>query len=205
MQFDRYSGPPRKSSLTNSHTSATDNLTKTTSTTSRQGSQTDHATGQERMPKSRGEQPLTCLFYFFHSHKRAHLSSVPDPDLVSRNRQDPSIPVHRLDTHLIRLQMHASFSPLIKSFDRYPVAVDGLQPPAIGSRNDAAASVNLGRDTAVLIEFRDKRAQEDWLATREWQEFYRNVNIDGACRATPHVRCARSLRGLMDISEVLTA
>lgn len=188
------------------------------------------------------EQPLACLFYFFHSQMSHHTSTPPDPDLVRRRRQAPETPVHRLDTHLDRLQMHAGFNEHIKSFQAYPVPMDpataalhrgkggrsrrpGYQAFVTGSYDERQASAsssasplslprpgakslnpNEERDTVLLMQFKSKASREHWMRSKEWREFYENVNSDdGGCRRMPHVRCARSLRGLMDVEDVLTA
>lgn len=175
-----------------------------------------HASDGASRPEDR---PLACMFYFFHSQMSQHTSTAPDPDLVSRRRQTPDQPVHRLDTHLTRLQMHAAFSPLVKSFDRYPVAIDPTTaalsrgangrrfpptlappPPSLESHKGQQAY-----DTVLLMRFRSKRAREEWMVSREWQEFYRSVEGEKVCRRMPHVRCARSIKGLMDVRDVLTA
>lgn len=193
------------------------------------------------------EQPLACLFYFFHSQMSQHTSTAPDPDLVRRRRQQPDVPVHKLDTHLSRLQMHAGFSEHVKSVQAYPVAMDPvtaalhrgrggrshrqIQPQpqpeqafvtgsyddhgrqtlpspltSQNSPNPANSNRNEERDTVLLMQFKSKASREQWMQSREWKEFYQKVNSDdGGIRQMPHVRCARSLRGLMDIGDVLTA
>jgi len=195
------------------------------------------ASGFPDQPAS--EQPLACLFYFFHSQMLQHTSTPPDPDLVRRKRQAPDRPVHKLDTHLSRLQMHAGFSEHVKSFAAYPVAVDPTtaalhrgrggrnrrqpqQPFVTGSYDERHAlpssmsyqppsgssntNPNEERDTVLLMQFRSKASREQWMQSREWREFYGKVNSEeGGIRRMPHVRCARSLKGLMDVSDVLTA
>jgi len=170
-----------------------------------------------------------------------HTSTPPDSDLVRRRRQAPGVPVHQLDTHLNRLQMHAGFSEHVKSVQAFPVAVDpavaalgrgkggrshrqaqqpfitgsyddprappGPAPPTALPRPDArGTNPNEQRDTVLLVQFRSKASREQWMESKEWREFYDKVSSEeGGCRRMPHVRCARSLRGLMDVGDVLTA
>lgn len=148
-----------------------------------------------------------------------HTSTPPDPELVRRKLQDPGRPVHRLDTHLIRLQMAAAFDPNVKSCQVIPVAVDGEHAVAqdrtlfngvkrqmreVGSRREETTA-DTARDSVLFIEFLSKAGRQSWMASREWKQFYDGVNAEDVFRKLPHVRCARSFRGLMDVTDVLTA
>ena len=58
-------------------------------------------------------------------------------------------------------------------------------------------------DTMLLMKFRSKKAREEWIETKEWQQFMEKTENEGVFRRIPHVRCAGSLKGLRDPMEVL--
>lgn len=237
MLFERYSrSTPSLSPATSMTPRDTDPNQSTSSTPSALSQQHSGSSKTSPVPASRQrrplttsqtpnneDKPLTCLFYFFHSQMSHHVCSAPDPDLVSRGRQSSDAPVHRLDTLLTRLKMHATFSPLIASFDTYPIAVESTFSASVDVRRQARRAMlgrwvrgefseggsggdaGMGRDTVLLMEFRTKRGREEWMASREWQEFYQGVEGERVCRRMPHVRCAGSLRGLGSVREVLSA
>ncbi|OAP61094.1 hypothetical protein AYL99_03295 [Fonsecaea erecta] len=139
------------------------------------------------------QRPLTCMFYFFASQMKRNVQRA-DQDLVRRGKLEDK-PTHQLDSMIARLGMHAAFSPLISKFDTYPVDISNAAP---ASRDDV-------HDTVMIMKFRDKRAREEWIATKEWQDFMRETEGQQVFRRMPHVRCASSLRGLMDPMDILTA
>lgn len=146
------------------------------------------------------DSSLSCMFYFFASQMKRNIQA-PDPDLVQRKRV-PDQPAHRLDTLLSRIEMHASYSPHVTMFEKYPVAI----PEASGRRKSESYSPpELVHDTVLLMQFRTKRSREEWIATKEWQEFMEKTESEQVFRRMPHVRCARSIRGLMDPVDILTA
>lgn len=147
-----------------------------------------------------GDRPLTCMFFFFASQMKHNLQAA-DQELVRRGRM-PDCPTHKLDSMIDRIGMHASYSPLISKFDTYPVEIP---ENVAGSRSKAALSRQEAHDTVMMIKFRDKRAREDWIATKEWQDFMHSTDAEGVFRRMPHVRCASSLRGLMDPVDSLLA
>ena len=143
------------------------------------------------------EQPLTCMIYFFASQMRRNIQTPLPHEIQSR-----TAPAHRLDTMLAKVGMHAAYSPLISRFETFPVEI----PEAPGlSKKAPKVSRDQMHDTMLLMKFRSKRAREEWIATREWQEFMQKTEQEGVFRRIPHVRCARSLKGLMDPIDVLTA
>jgi len=146
-----------------------------------------------------GERPLTCMFYFFASQMKRNIQP-PDPDLVQRRMADG--PTHRMDTLLARIGLYAAHSPLITSFETYPVDIPDA--PGFSAKNPKPPR-EVVHDTMLLMKFRDKRAREEWIATKEWQEFMQKTEAEKVFRRMPHVRCASSVRGLMDPIDILTA
>lgn len=158
------------------------------------------------LPKTQipdGERPLTCMFLFFASQMHRNIQAA-DPDLVRRGVM-PDQPTHQLDSMLARVGMHAVHSPLISKFQTFPVEI----PSGAGSTSefseDATSMREEFHDTVMMMKFRDKRAREEWIATREWQAFMRDTEVNDVFRRMPHVRCASSARGLMDPWDSLTA
>ncbi|KIV91373.1 hypothetical protein PV10_05918 [Exophiala mesophila] len=160
--------------------------------------------GIEARPKGAqiadGDKPLTCMFFFFASQMKHNLQAA-DPDLVRRGRMLDR-PTHKLNSMIDRIGMHASYSPLIAKFETYPVEIP---EPRAGPRPKQRLSREEAHDTIMMIKFRDKRAREDWIATKEWQEFVQSTDSERVFRRMPHVRCASSLRGLMDPVDSLLA
>jgi hypothetical protein len=145
-------------------------------------------------------QPLTCMFYFFASQMKHNVQSA-DPDLVARKRIADK-PTHKLDNMLAWIGMQAAYSPLVASFETYPVEIPDA--PGFGKNNPKPSREQV-HDTVLMMKFRDKRAREEWIATREWQDFMKKSNADPSLfRRMPHVRCASSAKGLMDPIDVLT-
>jgi len=144
------------------------------------------------------ERGLTCMFYFFASQIQRNIQPA-DPDLV-RRRKALNQPTHKLDTMLIRLKMHAAFSPLISRFEIIPVDI----PDSPGFSRNRPPREQL-HDTMLLMKFRNRRARQEFVATKEWQEFYNGAESQQVFRRMPHVRCASNLRGLMDPIDILTA
>lgn len=170
--------------------------------TNSKGSPPDNASSKFIIPHNpKPEQPLTCMFYFFASQMKHNIQSA-DPDLVRRNRL-PNRPTHRLDNLLARIGMHAAYSPLIADFQTYPIDVSD----ALGDRKDNLShSREVVHDTVLLMKFRNRRAREEWIATQEWQDFMQKANADPPIfRRMPHVRCASSIKGLMDPIDILTS
>ncbi|KAI1613831.1 hypothetical protein EDD36DRAFT_208517 [Exophiala viscosa] len=146
------------------------------------------------------ERPLTCMFFFFASQMKRNIQPA-DPDLVRRGKIVDQ-PTHRLDSMLARLEMHAALSPLVTDLQTYPVEIPDA--PAF-SQKDPKPSREEVRDSVMTIKFRDKRAREEWIATKEWQDFMAKTEGEQVFRRMPHVRCASSMRGLMDPLDMLTA
>lgn len=150
--------------------------------------------GEEASAKQKEtpDQPLTCMIYFFASQMSRHIQT-PAP---------PAQPTHRLDTLLKKMSTHAAFSPLITRFETFPVELPP-QPPGPLKRKTTVPNRDLMHDTLLLVNFRSRRAREEWIQTREWMEFMERTEREGVFRRVPHVRCAGSLRGLSDPREVL--
>lgn len=146
----------------------------------------------ETRQKETPDQPLTCMIYFFASQMSRHIQT-PAP---------PAPPTHRLDTLLKKISTHAAFSPLITRFETFPVEMPP-QPPGPPKTRTTVPDRDLMHDTLLLVNFRSRRAREEWIQTREWMEFMARSEREGVFRRVPHVRCAGSLRGLSDPREVL--
>ncbi len=141
--------------------------------------------------KEDAEQPLTCMFYFFASQMNRNIQTRPP--------QDQSPQVHPLNKLLSKVGTHAAFSPLVTQFETFPVEIPELHMPG----RKPLLPKEIMHDTMLLMKFRSKRAREEWIATREWIEFMEKTESEGVFRRMPHVRCAKSLRGLSDPMEVL--
>ncbi|EXJ93105.1 hypothetical protein A1O3_01661 [Capronia epimyces CBS 606.96] len=159
-----------------------------------------------RTPDGRGaraiadsERPLTCMFYFFASQMKRNIQPA-DRDLVRRGITIDG-PTHRLDSMLARIGMHAAYSPLITKFETFPMEIP--DDPGFSQRNpQISRDVH---DTVLLVKFRNKGAREEWIMTKEWQDFMQKTEGEQVFRRIPHVRCASSVRGLMDPIDILTA
>ncbi|KEF61133.1 uncharacterized protein A1O9_02698 [Exophiala aquamarina CBS 119918] len=156
----------------------------------------------DHQPKqvAEGERPLTCMFYFFASQMKRNIQPA-DPDLVRRGKM-PDRPTHQLDSMLTRIGMHAAHSPLVAKFETFPVEIPDLQRESSNGPRPSREEVH---DTVMMMKFRDKRAREEWIVTKEWQEFMTNTNGQDVFRRMPHVRCASSVKGLMDPMDSLTS
>ncbi|EXJ62887.1 hypothetical protein A1O7_03329 [Cladophialophora yegresii CBS 114405] len=166
-----------------------------------------HAAGkttaeQQARRDSDGQRPLTCMFYFFASQMKRNTQPA-DSDLVRRGTVEDK-PTHRLDSMIARLGMQAAFSPLISKFDTYPAEIPDARPES-SRRKKPAPPPGEVHDTVLIMKFRDKRAQQEWIATKEWQDFMQKTEGQEVFRRMPHVRCASSVRGLMDPMDILTA
>src|ERR1700712_2657392 len=128
----------------------------------------------ERQPRhtADGERPLTCMFYFFASQMKSNIQPA-DQDLVRRGRIEDK-PTHQLNSMISRLGMQAAFSPLISKFETYPAAIPDQRPEAARRENPAPSPEEV-HDTVVIMKFRDKRARQEWISTKEWQEFMRKT------------------------------
>lgn len=151
--------------------------------------------------QSNSEQPLTCMFYFFASQMKNNVESA-DPDLVRRRRVQDK-PTHKLDNMLSRIGMYAAFSPLVIRFETYPVEIPDA--PGFGNNRPKPPREQV-HDTVLMMKFPDKKAREEWIASKEWQEFMQKSDADPSLfRRMPHVRCASSTKGLMDPIDILTS
>ncbi|KIW97152.1 uncharacterized protein Z519_02544 [Cladophialophora bantiana CBS 173.52] len=176
-------------------------LERTSQSKQRTAARTTHE-GLEAKQDADAQRPLTCMFYFFASQMKRNMQPA-DQDLVRRGRLEDK-PTHQLDSMIARLGMHAAFSPLISKFDTYPVEIADTAPESSLQKNPATSREDV-HDTVMIMEFRDKRARQEWIATKEWQEFMRETEGQQVFRRMPHVRCASSIRGLMDPMDILTA
>lgn len=175
-------------------------LQRTTATATRRSKLGESEADQQAKQMADGERPLTCMFYFFASQMKRNIQPA-DPDLVRRGKM-PDRPTHQLDSMLARIGMHAAHSPLISKFEAFPVEI----PDSPGSTSESPKHPQEQfHDTVMMMKFRDKRAREEWIVTKEWQEFMTNTNGQDVFRRMPHVRCASSVRGLMDPMDSLTA
>jgi hypothetical protein len=146
------------------------------------------------------ERPLTCMFFFFASQMKRNIQPA-DPDLVRRGVvKDRS--THRLDTMIARMGMHAAHSSLVTQVQTAPVEIPDA--PGWSKRNPKPSREDV-HDTVMFMKFRDKGAREEWIATKEWQDFMRSTEAEPVFRRIPHVRCASSMKGLMDPIDMLTA
>lgn len=146
------------------------------------------------------ERPLTCMFFFFASQMKRNIQPA-DQDLVQRGKMVDK-PTHQLDSMVARIGMHAAHSPLVTKFETYPVMIPDA--PGFSQRNPKPSREEV-HDTVMLMKFRDKRAREEWIVTKEWQEFMQKTEDQQVFRRIPHVRCASSVKGLMDPVDILTA
>ncbi|KIX10050.1 uncharacterized protein Z518_01131 [Rhinocladiella mackenziei CBS 650.93] len=146
------------------------------------------------------ERPLTCMFFFFASQMKRNIQPA-DQDLVRRGKMADQ-PTHQLDSMVARIGMHAAHSPLVTKFETYPVEIPDA--PGFSKRNPKPSREEV-HDTVMLMKFRDKRARQEWIASKEWQEFMQKTDDHQVFRRMPHVRCASSVRGLMDPMDILTA
>ncbi|KIX98208.1 uncharacterized protein Z520_06288 [Fonsecaea multimorphosa CBS 102226] len=169
---------------------------------SRQHAASRAAAELETKQEADGQRPLTCMFYFFASQMKQNVQP-PDQDLVRRGKLEDK-PTHQLDSMIARLAMHAAFSPLISKFETYPVEIPNTAPASARQKNRTASREQV-HDSVMIMKFRDKRARQEWIATKEWQDFMRETEGQQVFRRMPHVRCASSLRGLMDPMDILTA
>lgn len=109
--------------------------------------------------------------------------------------------MHRLDTLLTKVAIHASFSPLITQFETFPVEIPQVSTQSKWRAKQPKETVH---DTMLLVKFRSKKAREEWIETREWKDFVRQTEAEDVFRRIPHVRCARNLKGLRDPIEILS-
>ncbi|KAJ9612138.1 hypothetical protein H2200_003735 [Cladophialophora chaetospira] len=147
-------------------------------------------------------RPLTCMFYFFASQMKRNIQPA-DEDLVRRGRIEDK-PTHQLDSMIARISMHAAFSPLVAKFATYPTQIPDPRPEPSRRKRPAPPQKEV-HDTVLIMKFRDKRARREWIATKEWQDFMQQTDRKEVFRRMPHVRCASSVRGLMDPVDILTA
>lgn len=147
------------------------------------------------------DDTLTCMIYFFASQMHRNLQTVPSPDARKSGEMAPTTQVHRLDTLLNKVSVHASFSPLITQFETFPVEIPDVPTLPRWRTKPPKEAVH---DTMLLVKFRSKRAREEWIATREWREFMQQTEAEGVFRRIPHVRCARTVKGLRDPIEILS-
>jgi hypothetical protein len=148
------------------------------------------------------DDPLTCMIYFFASQMSRNLQTASSPSGKKPSQTTPTAPVHRLDTLLAKIGVHASFSPLITQFETFPVEIPEV---AAQSRRRTRPPKEAIHDTMLLVKFRSKRAREEWIETREWREFMQQTETEDVFRRIPHIRCAKSLKGLRDPIEILSA
>jgi hypothetical protein len=158
-------------------------------------------TGLHRSKAADSERPLTCMFYFFASQMKRNIQPA-DQDLVRRGKVIDR-PTHKLDSLVARLGMDSSHSPLVTKFETYPIEIPDAAPT--WSYRKPRPSPEEVHDTVMFIKFRDKRAREEWIVTREWQDFMAKTEGEQVFRRMPHVRCASSMKGLMDPVDILTA
>lgn len=151
---------------------------------------------------SKADEPLTCMIYFFASQMGRNIQTAPVPSSGRSASGDAKHSVHPLDTLLAKIGIHASFSPLITRFDTFNVEIPEA---AAQSRRRKRPPEETVHDTMLLVGFRSTKAREEWIATREWRDFMQQTETENVFRRMPHVRCARSLKGLRDPIEVLSA
>jgi hypothetical protein len=169
-----------------------------------QRSNLSRSVGKQNTPDtfpSTPDDPLVCMMYFFASQMSRNVQAVPSPTPPASGQNVPSIPVHRLDSLLSKIGVHASFSPLITRFETFPVEIPEVPSQQKWWKETSKASVH---DTMLLMKFRSTRAREEWIQTREWMEFMKQTEDERVFRRIPHVRCAKSLKGLGDPIEVLS-
>ncbi len=148
----------------------------------------------------RPDDSLTCMIYFFASQMSRNLQTAPSASSRKSGQIHANTPVHRLDTLLAKIGVHASFSPLINQFETYPVEIPEVPAQSKWRTKQPKEAIH---DTMLLVKFRSKRAREEWIETKEWREFMQQTEAEDVFRRIPHVRCARSLRGLRDPIEIL--
>lgn len=150
---------------------------------------------------SQPDDPLACMIYFFASQMNRNLSLAAIRSDSRSGESTDIVKVHRLDTLLAKISVHASFSPLITYFETFPVEI----PPTTAQlKRQNKPPKEAVHDTLLLVKFRSKRAREEWIETREWREFMQQTEAEDIFRRIPHVRCARSFKGLKDPIEVLS-
>lgn len=160
--------------------------------------------------KQQDEPPLFCMIYFFASQMSRNLLHQQETAArsSSANTSPTPPPQHKLDAMLSKVSIHASFSPHITRFETFPVEIPKLPVEDrrrwMGRVKEPPSRESI-HDTMLLMKFQNKRAREEWIATREWMEFMEGTEREGVFRRLPHVRCARSLKGLRDPMEILSA
>jgi hypothetical protein len=145
-------------------------------------------------------EPLVCIIYFFASQMSRNLQTAPSSSGRKVGQTPETNSVHRLDTLLAKIGMHASFSPLITQFETLPVEIPEVPMQSRWQKRPPKEV----HDTLLLVKFRSTRAREEWIQTREWREFMQQTEAEDVFRRIPHVRCARTLKGLRDPMEVLS-
>ena len=118
-------------------------------------------------------RPLTCTFYFFASQMKHNFQNA-DSDLVRRGIT-PDQPAHKLDNMLARVGMHAAHSPPVTQFEMYPVEFSGV---ICSGKHNHKAYRETAHDTMLRMRFRSKRVREEWIVTKEWQDFLHKTNAD---------------------------
>jgi hypothetical protein len=145
------------------------------------------------------EKPLTCMIYFFASQMSRNVQPTPQAPSTFPP-QAPPPPTHRLDTLLTTLRTHALLHPnLVTRFDLLPVEI-----PWPNMKKKPQLPKESMHDTLLLVKFRSAQAREAFIATRGWSEFMEKTEKEGVFRRVPHVRCARTIKGLRDPIEVLS-
>ncbi|KLJ13133.1 hypothetical protein EMPG_11916 [Blastomyces silverae] len=147
-----------------------------------------------------GGKPLVCVIFLFASQMSRNIQTARVPPGVepSSNSQSDPPKVHRLDNLLSEVQEHAHASPLVTKFETFPVE---MAPPGRPRETTREAM----HDTLLLVNFKNKQAWQEWIQTKEWQDFMQKTEREGVFRRLPHVTCANSLKGLRNPLEVLMA
>ena len=157
-----------------------------------------HEDERDLRPNSEAdERPLTCMIYFFVSQMPRNIQAAQDSKVSSSSTTDKrgTTYTHRLDTLLSEMKYHAHQSPLVNRFETFPVDMPPPGPPKGISREAM-------HDTMLLVKFPHKRAWDQWVMTKEWQQFMQKTESENVFRAVPHVRCASSVKGLHDPEDV---
>jgi hypothetical protein len=156
------------------------------------------ATGGDDSNEHHGK-PLSCTIFFFASQMSRNLEEVNSSSTeLTNGATRSSARVHRLDTLLSQIQLHADRSPYVTRFEAVPVEMAPPGRPQGTSREEM-------HDTLLFASFKSKRAWENWIQTPEWQQFMQSTEKEGVFRRIPHVACAHSLKGLRNPLEVLMA
>ena len=110
---------------------------------------------KERNGLGAGEKPLTCIFT---SRMKKYVQDNGANQRYALKKQDQAAPIHRLNSLLSKAKMHASYSPLMTSFETIPVTTPEAET---NWRKPPAVPREFMHGTLLLMQFRSKKAREE--------------------------------------------